>query len=221
MLKTDISDTSFTTIVARLKMVFRGAPELFAFLNLSKYLILCSTEQHNNFPTIAVFFFNILGWSIPLNKMLSILAQNGFANSLLLCVGLRVYYWISMRQLLLTRLAGISMSVSAVGGKCADLGRKWVCSYGVLVIILTCWRLEIQLGAHGCCLIHKSAVCNYIPLLRFSVCCRMTKIDLIWIDIKNVYEIFCHPFVHLLDFTSVTLICQFRLPHHFINQVLL
>lgn len=150
--------------------------------------------------------------------MLSILAQNGFANSLLLCVGLRVYCWISMRQLLLTRLAGISVSVSAVGGKCADLGRKWVCSYGVLVIILTCWRLEIRLGAHGCCLIQKSAVCNYIPLLRFSVCCRMTKIDLIWIDIKNVYEIFCHPFLHLLDFTSVTLICQFRLPHHLFYQ---
>lgn len=35
----------------------------------------------------------------------------------------------------------------------------------------------IQLGAQGCCLIHKSGVGNYFPHLLFSVCCQMRRMD--------------------------------------------
>jgi len=78
-----------------------------------------------------------------------------------------------MRQLLLTSLAGSSVSVSAVGGQSADLGRKWVCSYGVLVIILTCWRLGYSWQHRGAAsstnrvLVTTSPSYYFLPVVRW------------------------------------------------------
>lgn len=106
-----------------------------------------------------------------------------------------LYCRISMWHLLLTSLAGNSVSVSAVGGQSADLGRKWVCSYGVLVIILTCWRLGYSWEHRGAASSTNQVLVATSPSYYFLSVVRWWG----WTHWKLFQKKHSYAFVHLLS----------------------